>query len=144
VSADTNLEDCPDNARWISNMMTLLSDRTRESQRWSAPFPTHNQDSASDLRALLPEPESECLERKSSFPRTDRPHTFRRRSTQDLTRGRQVDSGAGQHGRRARHTGTSEVCGSESLATLRTARSQGALDQRERTRRCCYRGSPPT
>jgi hypothetical protein len=67
VSADTNLEDCPDNARWISNMMTLLSDRSRESQRWSAPFPTHNQDSASDLRALLPEPESECLERKSSF-----------------------------------------------------------------------------
>lgn len=34
VSADYLVEECPDNARWLSNVMTLLVDRSRESAGW--------------------------------------------------------------------------------------------------------------
>lgn len=67
VSADTNIEDCPDNARWISNIVTTLTDRTRETQQWSARLPSSPRGANLALEALLAEPESERLERKSSF-----------------------------------------------------------------------------
>jgi hypothetical protein len=67
VSHDTNLEACPDNARWISNLMTMLYDRTRESLQWSAPLPTLKQTQSPDFDELLSALESERLERKSSF-----------------------------------------------------------------------------
>jgi hypothetical protein len=39
VSYDYLLEDSPDNARWLSNLMTLLVDRSRESAGWAVrPF----------------------------------------------------------------------------------------------------------
>jgi len=66
-SHDINLEDCPDNARWLSNLMTMLSDRSRESRQWAAPLPGRHGSGATDLVALLSAPESEQLERKSSF-----------------------------------------------------------------------------
>lgn len=65
VSHDINVEACPDNARWISNLIALLTDRSRESARWSKPAAAAVEEV--DLRVLLDEPESDRLERKSSF-----------------------------------------------------------------------------
>jgi hypothetical protein len=67
VSHDRNLEHCPDNARWISNMITLLTDRTRENRQWSADLPAPVREVTGALDSLLLEAESQRLERKSSF-----------------------------------------------------------------------------
>jgi hypothetical protein len=65
VSHDIYVEACPDNARWISNLIALLTDRSRESARWSAS--TAAPVDSVNLRKLLDQPESDRLERKSSF-----------------------------------------------------------------------------
>jgi hypothetical protein len=65
ISHDIYVEACPDNARWISNLIALLTDRSREAARWSAS--TAAPVDGVDLRTLLDEPESDRLERKSSF-----------------------------------------------------------------------------
>ncbi|RPA06203.1 ATP-binding protein [Gordonia sp. OPL2] len=66
VSHDLIVEACPDNARWISNLIALLTDWTHESASWTT---THSQSgrAAADLSALLDQAESQKLERKSSF-----------------------------------------------------------------------------
>jgi uncharacterized protein (TIGR02391 family) len=38
VSDDYFVEQCPDNARWISNLIALLTERTRETADWTAPI----------------------------------------------------------------------------------------------------------
>lgn len=65
VSHVLNVEACPDNARWISNLIAMLIDRSHESARWSESGVPPADDV--DLRVLLAQPESERLERKSSF-----------------------------------------------------------------------------
>jgi hypothetical protein len=68
ISYDYLVERCPDNARWISNLMELLKDRIQESTGWlgetAAPHQHHNEIL---LARLLREEESQTLERKSSF-----------------------------------------------------------------------------
>ncbi len=67
VSYDYLLEECPDNARWLSNLIALLSDRSRELAGWAArPSGSLRQDKAL-LKSLLEQPESQTLERKTSF-----------------------------------------------------------------------------
>jgi len=67
VSYDYLLESCPDNARWLSNLMILLSDRTREAAGWSIQSTEFRETAELSLAALLEQPESQTLERKSSF-----------------------------------------------------------------------------
>jgi hypothetical protein len=67
VSYDYLLEDCPDNARWLSNLMTLLVDRSRESAGWSVRKADSRRQDDAFLRSLLNQPESQSLERKTSF-----------------------------------------------------------------------------
>lgn len=37
VSDDRFVDRCPDNARWISNLIALLTERSRETGEWAAP-----------------------------------------------------------------------------------------------------------
>jgi hypothetical protein len=66
ITADDLVDACPDNARWMSNLLALLADRARENQDWSAPRPGPADDGM-DLHSLLSQNESQRLERKSSF-----------------------------------------------------------------------------
>lgn len=66
VSHDLVVEACPDNARWISNLIALLTDWTYESVSWRA-AKSQAARGADDLAALLGQAESQILERKSSF-----------------------------------------------------------------------------
>lgn len=68
VSYDYLLERCPDNARWISNLMELLKDRTQKATGWlGQPSATPQSQDKIFLGLLLFEEESQTLERKSSF-----------------------------------------------------------------------------
>jgi hypothetical protein len=66
VSHDLVVDECPDNARWISNMIGLLTDRSRETAGWLVGKKARSR-SVADLSDLLNQPESQWLERKSSF-----------------------------------------------------------------------------
>jgi hypothetical protein len=67
VSYDYLLEDCPDNARWLSNLMAVLLDRSRESAGWSVRKSDSCRQDAAFFISLLKQPESQSLERKTSF-----------------------------------------------------------------------------
>jgi Putative DNA-binding domain len=66
VSHDVNVDACPDNARWISNLIALLADRSRETAGWAVRKSARSEVGAA-LRGLLDQSESQRLERKSSF-----------------------------------------------------------------------------
>jgi hypothetical protein len=66
VSADRLVDRSPDNARWISNLMALLTDRSRETEGWLVRKSARTEPNAG-VRSLLDQPESQRLERKSSF-----------------------------------------------------------------------------
>lgn len=67
LSYDYLIERCPDNARWLSNLVALLTERTRESVRWSTNSAESLQPDGATLRSLLADSESQQLERKASF-----------------------------------------------------------------------------
>lgn len=78
ISGDVHVDHCPDNARWISNLMTLLNDRSRETAGWT-PRKSRRTQTMLNLRTLLDQSESQILERKSSFlvsPETKQLETF--------------------------------------------------------------------
>ena len=66
VSADHLVDRCPDNARWISNLISLLTDRSRETAGWLV-RKLPRTEVPTGIRGLLDQPESQRLERKSSF-----------------------------------------------------------------------------
>jgi Putative DNA-binding domain len=66
VSEDFLVDQCQDNARWISNLIALLTDRSRETAGWLVRKSARSEAGAG-LRGLLDRPESQRLERKSSF-----------------------------------------------------------------------------
>lgn len=66
VSDDRIVNECPDNAKWIGNLMTLLTDRSRETEGWLVRKAARS-GAGAGLRGLLDQPESQQLERKSSF-----------------------------------------------------------------------------
>ncbi|MFC5061128.1 helix-turn-helix domain-containing protein [Actinomycetospora atypica] len=65
VSADFLVDRNPDNARWISNILDAVLDRSRETAKWLKPGPGSG--SALDPVNVLQEDESQQHERKSSF-----------------------------------------------------------------------------
>lgn len=67
ISADIFVDACPDNARWISNLLNLMTDRSRETIGWSRRATQQKETVAETLQSLLEQPESQSLERKSSF-----------------------------------------------------------------------------
>ncbi|WP_141681359.1 AlbA family DNA-binding domain-containing protein [Mycobacterium malmoense] len=79
VSDDRLVDSCPDNARWISNLIALLADRSQETAGWLI-NKSARPEGGSGIRGLLDHPESQRLERKSSFlvpadpQRPDIPH----------------------------------------------------------------------
>jgi hypothetical protein len=78
ISGDVHVDNCPDNARWISNLISLLTDRSRETAGWT-PRKSRRSKAIADLHALLDQSESQRLERKSSFlvsPETNRQEDF--------------------------------------------------------------------
>lgn len=65
-SGDFLVEACPDNARWVSNLMKLLMDRTSENSQWQGNRLNRELGHA-DPAKLLEEEEGQRHERKSSF-----------------------------------------------------------------------------
>lgn len=65
VSYDALVDECSDNARWISHLLDLLVSRSRENRAWAAPAATTA--AGPDLGAVIAAEESQQLERKSSF-----------------------------------------------------------------------------
>ncbi|WP_431816568.1 AlbA family DNA-binding domain-containing protein [Gordonia jacobaea] len=67
VTYDAIVDLCPDNARWIGNIITAVCDETRETSNWRVAAKTSPRDTHHDVASLLAQPESQRLERKSSF-----------------------------------------------------------------------------
>lgn len=67
VTHDTLVDRCPDNARWLSNLLELLYARTREMAGWLTRPDDARQPVSVALEELLDVEESQTLERKSSF-----------------------------------------------------------------------------
>ena len=78
ITGDPYIERCPDNARWISNLLALLTDRAYENKSWALTAEQSAEGSVltRDLTALLTLEESATHERKGSFlTPLDRPET---------------------------------------------------------------------
>lgn len=72
VTGDVYVEACPDNARWISNLLALLTDRANENRTWgtasvNGPNRSGQSEPGQELVDLLSVEECESHERKSSF-----------------------------------------------------------------------------
>ncbi|MCP9274054.1 AlbA family DNA-binding domain-containing protein [Mycolicibacterium arenosum] len=65
LSHDLNVDECPDNARWVSNLISLMVDRSHESAAWQVRRQRNS--SLSEIATLLDKHENQRLERKSSF-----------------------------------------------------------------------------
>lgn len=65
ITGDPYVEACPDNARWISNLLALLADRAHENRTWAADRPASRP--TRNLSELLERDESVIHERKGSF-----------------------------------------------------------------------------
>lgn len=78
ISGDLHVDNCPDNARWISNLITLLADRSQETAGWT-PRKKGRSQALVAFESLLEGAESQRLERKSSFlisPETKQQENF--------------------------------------------------------------------
>lgn len=72
LTGDVYVDACPDNARWISNLLALLTDRAHENKTWGNASVNNSRQGnqagpAQDLAQLLSVEESESHERKGSF-----------------------------------------------------------------------------
>lgn len=66
ISYDQLVDECPDNAIWVSHLLDLLVSRSRENRAWATPAASPKK-AGGDLSALIARDESQRLERKSSF-----------------------------------------------------------------------------